>query len=90
MNIEYNYRSHRLLALLTMTILLALILAACGTPAATPLPIEPTAPAPVEKPIEPSQPAGETPFVSKPSGQKTLWALTAPNRSPNCPLPRKT
>ena len=87
MNIEDYCRSLRLLALLTMTILLALIVSACGGPAATPQPIKPTAP--VEKPIEPSQPAGETPFVSKPSGQKTSSGYDCPEPQPKLPAASK-
>jgi spermidine/putrescine-binding protein len=84
MNIEDDCRSRRLLALLTMTILLALIVSACGAPAATPQPIEPTAPA--EKPIEPTQPAGAAPFVSKPSSHTTASGFVCPEPQPRLPV----
>jgi spermidine/putrescine-binding protein len=85
MNIDDHCRC-RLLPLLIVTILLALIMTACGAPAATPKPIEPTAPAPTEKLIEPSQPAGEAPFVSRPSGQKTSSGYDCPEPQPKLPI----
>jgi spermidine/putrescine-binding protein len=102
MNTEDHGR--RLSSLLIVTILLALILAACGAPAATPRPIEPTAPAPVEKPIEPTAPAAvekpieptqpaapaaAAPFVSNPSGQKTASGFDCPEPQPKLPVTSK-
>ena len=69
----------RLPSLLIVTILLALILAACGAPAVTPKPIEPTAPAP----------SGEASFVSKPSGQKTASGFDCPEPQPKLPVTSK-
>jgi spermidine/putrescine-binding protein len=75
--------------MLIAAIWLSLILAACGVPVATPEPIEPTTPAPVEKPIEPSQPASAAPFVSKPSGQKTASDFDCPEPQPRLPVTSK-
>jgi spermidine/putrescine-binding protein len=85
MNIE-DYRRRRLLSLLTMTILLALIVSACGAPAATPQPIAPATSAPVEKLIEPTQPAGEAAFVSKPSSHTTASGFVCPEPQPRLPV----
>jgi spermidine/putrescine-binding protein len=87
MNVENYCRNRRWMSLLIVAILLALILAACGAPAATPQPIAPTAPA--EKPIEPTQSAGDAPFVSKPSGYTTDSGYVCPEPQPKLPLTSK-
>jgi len=69
----------RLPSLLIVTILLALILAACGAPAVTPKPIEPTAPVT----------SSDASFVSKPSGQKTASGFDCPEPQPKLPVTSK-
>ena len=83
--------SHRRLSLLFCGMWLMLILAACGTPAATPVPIEPTASAPVVNPTEPppAAPAVEAPFVSQPSGEKTASGFECPEPQPKLPITSK-
>jgi spermidine/putrescine-binding protein len=77
---------------------LTLILAACGTPAATPAatpnPTEPAAPMPVETPLDaplpgtpqPGTQATAAPFMPKPSGQRTTTGFDCPQPQPKLPL----
>jgi len=73
-------------------VLLMLILTACGVPAATPVPIEPTASAPMVNPTEPPQPVTPVtaaPFVSQPSGQRTASGFECPEPQPKLPITSK-
>jgi spermidine/putrescine-binding protein len=89
MNIEDYCSRHRLPLTLIVTIMLALILAACGAPAATPKPIEPATPTLAVQPAEPppaTTTASEAPFVSKPSGHKTESGFDCPEPQPKLPV----
>jgi spermidine/putrescine-binding protein len=77
--------------MLSMLMLLALILAACGAPAATPKPIEPTT-APVVSPTEAppvTAPVANSTFASKPSGHVTNSGYECPEPQPKLPLTSK-
>ncbi|HSD85327.1 MAG TPA: spermidine/putrescine ABC transporter substrate-binding protein [Anaerolineae bacterium] len=70
---------------LLAVVALALFLAACSAPAATPTPIEPTTPAILEESTVPPPSAtltAQTPFVSQSSGQQTASGFECPEPQP--------
>jgi spermidine/putrescine-binding protein len=74
---------------LMTAVVLALFLAACGMPPATPNPIEATVSAPAEEPTglpQSGTPAAEAPFVSRPSGQQTASGFGCPAPQPKLPV----